>query len=294
MVKDVFAGSKDILYVCGFLRCFASHFSFTDLNGVSSDAFNMRSRNVSVFKRISRLFKSYLNAWISKAEDPEKILEQVVIDMRQQLRDAQQRVASAIADEKRLQKQMMEAEKQSASWEKKAMRAVQLDNDDLAREALKRKAQYDELASEYRKQWGLQKAAVEHLKTSLHELNQKIEEAARQKEILIARKKRAEAQKMIQDTMVGMSDNSAFETLERMSKRVDGMEAEAEAYNEVSAEIKEQTLEERFRQLEDEQPAEQDEALAALKARMNAVETQQNKETVKQAELEKIPVLQED
>jgi len=249
---------------------------------------------VSVFKRISRLFKSYLNAWISKAEDPEKILEQVVIDMRQQLRDAQQRVASAIADEKRLQKQMMEAEKQSASWEKKAMRAVQLDNDDLAREALKRKAQYDELASEYRKQWGLQKAAVEHLKTSLHELNQKIEEAARQKEILIARKKRAEAQKMIQDTMVGMSDNSAFETLERMSKRVDGMEAEAEAYNEVSAEIKEQTLEERFRQLEDEQPAEQDEALAALKARMNAVETQQNKETVKQAELEKIPVLQED
>ncbi|HAA56659.1 MAG TPA: hypothetical protein DCE42_17980 [Myxococcales bacterium] len=249
---------------------------------------------MSVFKRISRLFKSYLNAWISKAEDPEKILEQVVIDMRQQLRDAQQRVASAIADEKRLQKQMMEAEKQSASWEKKAMRAVQLDNDDLAREALKRKAQYDELASEYRKQWGLQKAAVEHLKTSLHELNQKIEEAARQKEILIARKKRAEAQKMIQDTMVGMSDNSAFETLERMSKRVDGMEAEAEAYNEVSAEIKEQTLEERFRQLEDEQPAEQDEALAALKARMNAVETQQNKETVKQAELEKIPVLQED
>lgn len=249
---------------------------------------------MSVFKRISRLFKSYLNAWISKAEDPEKILEQVVIDMRQQLRDAQQRVASAIADEKRLQKQMMEAEKQSASWEKKAMRAVQLDNDDLAREALKRKAQYDELASEYRKQWELQKAAVEHLKSSLHELNQKIEEAARQKEILIARKKRAEAQKMIQDTMVGMSDNSAFETLERMSKRVDVMEAEAEAYSEVSAEIKEQTLEERFRQLEDEQPAEQDEALAALKARMNAVETQQNKEAVKQAEFEKVPVLQED
>ena len=123
--------------------------------------------------------------------------------MKEQLIQAKKQVAVAIADEKKLKKQL-DAERQKAQeWEKKAMMAVRAGRDDLAKEALNRKSEHDELAEEFQTQWEAQKAAADKLRDSLRALNSKIEEAKRKKNLLIARKKRAEAQKTIQETMSG-------------------------------------------------------------------------------------------
>src|SRR4029078_1250714 len=118
------------------------------------------------------------------------------------------------------------------------------------KEALRRKAEHDNQIVEFSKQWDLQKQAVEKLKDQLRTLNDKIEEAKRKKNILVARQKRAEAQKAIQDTMRGLSDTSAFDSFERMAQKVDQIEAEAEATTELGNDLTGDTLQHKFKALE--------------------------------------------
>lgn len=221
---------------------------------------------MSFFSRLGTLLKANINDLISRAEDPEKILTQLIVDMREQLLEAKKQVASAIADEKRLRKQLENEEKVSLEWERKAMMAVRAGRDDLAVEALSRKTASEELATEYRKQWELHKSATDKLRASLLQLNNKIEEAKRKKDLLIARQRRAEAQKRIQDTMAGFGDTSAFEAFDRMSRKVETMEAEAEAAAEIGGEMSGLDVNDRFRELESEHGA--SEALMALKQKM--------------------------
>src|SRR5262249_1779380 len=124
--------------------------------------------------------------------------------------------------------------------------------------------------TQFEQQWHLQKQAVDKLKDQLRVLNNKIEEAKRKKNILVARAKRAEAQKTIQQTMAGLSDTSAFDTFDRMAEKVDAIEAEAEAGAELSGELTGDMLQDRFKRLEagPTGPKGSDAALAALKAKM--------------------------
>ncbi|MGB5312428.1 MAG: PspA/IM30 family protein, partial [Polyangiales bacterium] len=103
--------------------------------------------------RLAQLIKSNLNDLINKSEDPEKMLNQVIIDMNQQLVEAKKQVAVAIADEKRLQKQFSNEVKKSQEWEQKAMLAVRSGDDALAKEALLRKKEHDAIAAQYQEQW---------------------------------------------------------------------------------------------------------------------------------------------
>jgi phage shock protein A len=225
---------------------------------------------MGIFSRLGSLIKSNINDLISKAEDPEKMLNQVLIDMQSSLVEAKKQVAVAIADEKRLQKQLETEQEKSKEWERKAMLAVRANDDHLAREALSRKQEHDNIAGQYQTQWMQQKAAVDKLKDALRLLNNKIEEAKRKKNILVARKKRAEAQKTIASTMSGLSDTSAFDTFDRMSAKIDQLEAEAEAGSELAGEMTGDSLESKFRQLESAgvgHPA-SDSALLELKAKM--------------------------
>ena len=119
--------------------------------------------------------------------------------------------------------------------------------------ARRARREHDNQQAEFGKQWQLQKDAVEKLKDQLRTLNDKIEEAKRKKNILIARQKRAEAQKAIQDTMRGLSDNSAFDTFERMTQKVEQIEAEAEASTELGGELTGDTLQQKFKKLEGRQ-----------------------------------------
>jgi phage shock protein A len=222
---------------------------------------------MGIFSRLGTLVKSNLNDLISKAEDPQKMLNQLVADMQSQLVEAKKQVAVSIADQKRLEKQRDEQGELVQEWERKAMLAVRAGDDTLAREALKRKGEHETQAAEFTKQTQLQKDAVEKLKDQLRTLNDKIEEAKRKKNILIARQKRAEAQKAIQDTMQGLSDTSAFDTFERMATKVDQIEAEADASVELGNELTGDSLQQKFKALESGS-AGTDTALAELKAKM--------------------------
>ena len=221
---------------------------------------------MGIFSRLGTLFKSNLNEMISKAEDPEKMLHQMIIDIKNQLVEAKKQVTVAIADEKRIKKQFEEEQTKAGDWERKAMMAVRAQDDGLAREALARKVEHEASTVALEKQWQIQKQAVDNLKDSLRALNSKIEEAKRKKNILIARKKRAEAQKTIADTMSGLNDTSAFETFDRMSAKIDQLEAEAEAGAEMAGELTGDSLDHKFKQLEANTGT--DLALADLKAKM--------------------------
>jgi len=221
---------------------------------------------MGIFSRLGTLIKSNLNDLISKAEDPQKMLNQIVLEMQNQLVEAKKQVAVSIADEKRLKKQWDDHVELSKEWERKAILAVRAGDDGLAKQALTRKGEEDQMQGEFQKQWQLQKDAVEKLKDQLRTLNDKIEEAKRKKNILIARQKRAEAQKAIQDTMRGLSDSSAFDTFDRMSQKVDQIEAESEASVELGGELAGDTLQQKFKQLETGSGS--DLALAELKAKI--------------------------
>jgi phage shock protein A len=226
---------------------------------------------MGIFSRLGTLIKSNINDLISKAEDPEKMLGQVLLEMQQQLVEAKKAVAIAIADEKKLQKQCTAETDKAKEWERKAMVAVKAGDDNLARQALARKQEHDTIATQFQQQWISQKQAVEKLKDALRLLNNKIEEAKRKKNILIARKKRAEAQQQIANTMQGLGDTSAFDTFDRMAERIQLMEAEAEAGAELAGELSGDTLESQFRQLESGHGGD-DEALNELKAKMGLLE----------------------
>jgi phage shock protein A len=223
---------------------------------------------MGIFSRLGTLIKSNINDLITKAEDPEKMLNQVLLEMQQQLVEAKKAVAVAIADEKKLQKQYTAELDKAKEWERKAMVAVRAGDDGLARQALVRKQEHENISTQFQQQWVQQKTAVEKLKDALRLLNNKIEEAKRKKNILIARKKRAEAQQQIANTMQGLGDTSAFDTFDRMSERIALMEAEAEAGAELAGELSGDTLESKFLQLEAGGGAAEDDALAELKAKM--------------------------
>jgi phage shock protein A len=227
---------------------------------------------MGIFSRLGTLIKSNINDLITKAEDPEKMLTQVLIEMTQQLTEAKKAVAVAIADEKKLQKQYTQEADKAKEWERKAIVAVRGGDDNLARQALGRKQEHETIAGQFQQQWLAQKQAVEKLKDALRLLNNKIEEAKRKKNILIARKKRAEAQQQIANTMQGLGDTSAFDTFDRMAERIQLMEAEAEAGAELAGELSGDTLESKFRQLEQGDGGSDDDALSELKAKMGLLE----------------------
>jgi phage shock protein A len=232
---------------------------------------------MGIFARLASLIKSNLNDLISKAEDPEKMLNQVTQDMEQQLVEAKKQVAVSIADEKRLAKQAEQELANAAEWERRAMLAIKAGDDNLAKEALSRKKEHDGLAATYKDQWQKQKAAVDQLKTALRVLNAKIEEAKRKKNVLIARKKRAEAQKAIQETMTGLNNVSAFETFDRMATKIDQIEAEAEAASELHEQYTGDSLAHKFNQLEATAGADDD--LLALKRKMGLAPAEAPKAT---------------
>jgi phage shock protein A len=226
---------------------------------------------MGIFGRLKTLITANINHLINKAEKPEKILNQAILDMNEQLIESKKAVAMAIADERKLYREMENNAAQAQDWEKKAMLAVKAGKDDLAKEALLRKQESDNTALEYRKQWEAQKASVEKLKEALKELQDKMDKAQRQKNLLIARAKRAEAQQKIQDTMSSISGNrSSFDAFDRMAQKVDQMEAQAEASKELEDFSANSNLEKQFAELE-KSDVKADELLASLKDKMKAL-----------------------
>lgn len=221
---------------------------------------------MGIFERFSTMIRSNLNDLISRAENPEKMLNQLILDMKSQLAKAKQEAAAAIADEKKLQADAEALRKQAEDWERRAMLAVQEGRDDLAKQALLRYNEALQGAQQLHETWLKHKADTENLKLQLRQLNDKIEEAKRKKNILVARAKRAEAQQRIQETMSGMSDRSAFESFDRMAEKIEAIERKAIAAAELQQEFQGDDLMQQFRQLEYKGSA--DQQLLELKAKM--------------------------
>lgn len=206
---------------------------------------------MGIFDRLKTVISSNINDMIAKSENPEKMLNQLVIDMNQQMIDSKKSVAMSIADEKKLERELIEQKRQADEWERKAVIAVKAGRDDLAKEALLRKQEAENYYMQLKPQWEGQKESVEKLKDTLRQLQNKIDEASRKKNILVARAKRAEAQQKIQSTMASVSGNSsAFDTFDRMAKKVDELEARADASVELADLSKSSSLEKEFAQLE--------------------------------------------
>src|SRR5919205_2315473 len=205
---------------------------------------------MGIFDRLSSLLKSNINDLISRAEDPEKMLNQIITDMRGQLVKAKQQVASAIADEKRLRDQVDAEYRQAQDWEKRAMLAVQEGRDDLAKQALVRHGEHLSHAQTLEATWQSHQLETEKLKNSLRDLNDKIEEAKRKKNLLIARQRRAQAQKRITETMSSLSEKSAFEAFARMEERIEQNERQIRAHIEINEEFSGDKLANDFKRLE--------------------------------------------
>ncbi len=205
---------------------------------------------MGIFDRIVQLWRATINDFISQAEEPEKMLAQIISDMRTQLVRAKQQVAAAIADEKRLEDQARLELKQAEDWERRAMLAVQENRDDLAKQALVRRAEHVSRGSQLQITWEAHKQETDRLKNSLRELNDNIEEANRKKNLLLAKQRRAQATKRIADTMSRISEKSAFEAFARMEEKIEQNERKVRASVEIDEEFSGDRLAQEFKRLE--------------------------------------------
>ena len=205
---------------------------------------------MSIFTKLSTVIKSNINDLISRSENPEKMLNQIILDMRDQLAKAKREVAAAIADERKLRASLDAEDKEVRQWEHRAVLAVKEGRDDLAKQALVRQQEHKERASTLDETWRTQAAEMEKLKGSLRQLNDKIEEAKRKRNLLVAKQRRAQAQRRIHETMSGLSNTSAFDAFERMADKVDEQERESLAHQEVNEALGPGTLEDDFKALE--------------------------------------------
>lgn len=224
---------------------------------------------MGIFTKFSTLLKSNINDLISRAENPEKMLNQIILDMRDQLAKAKREVAAAIADERKLRSQLDEEVKQTRDWERRAMLAVKEGRDDLAKQALMRQQEHAQRVQMLEQTWRAQADETEKLKGSLRQLNDKIEEAKRKRNLLIAKQKRAQAQKRIHETMSGLSDTSAFEAFNRMAEKIEESERKSLAAAEVDEALGSDNLETEFMRLESGgSDSTMDDKLLALKQQM--------------------------
>jgi phage shock protein A len=188
---------------------------------------------MGILDRLSRLIRANINDLIRRAEDPEKIIEQALEDMRSALRDARVEVAEAMAELKKLERDQQNYSEQIAAWENKAAEALRAGKEDLAREALRRKAQAQTLSDGFLQQIAQQRSVVDQLMTQLKALEAKIQEAESKKALLIARKKGVEAAEAVRRMDSKVDAHAAVQAFEEMEDRIQAMEDKHAALSEM-------------------------------------------------------------
>ena len=222
---------------------------------------------MALLERVSTLIRANLNDLIDKAEHPEKMIKQVILDMENQLLQVKTQVAIAIADQHLLEKKRKENEEKIADWNRKAEMAVEKKQDDLARAAIERSLHYRQLTESFGQQVADQRLQVETLKTALNKLQQKLEEALSKSEMLMAQHRRARTLDKAADARNGVDSRDHASTFDRMKHKVMREEAIGRAKTEMLEESS-ATIEDRFAQLEKEDEITR--ILADLKTRRGA------------------------
>ena len=190
---------------------------------------------MGLFDRISRVVRANVSSLVNQAEDPEKVLEQTVVDMQEDLIQLRQAVAQAIATQKRSERQQAQAQSLADDWQQRAQVALQQGNETLAREALVRRQSYADNAQALKDQLGQQTQIIAKLKQNMATLESKISEARTKKDMYIARARAAKASQDLNQSLDHVSTSNALGAFERMEERVHQLEAEADAIAELSS-----------------------------------------------------------
>mmetsp|Transcript_29649 Transcript_29649/g.79592 ORF Transcript_29649/g.79592 Transcript_29649/m.79592 type:complete len:290 (-) Transcript_29649:341-1210(-) len=189
----------------------------------------------NIADRFTRLVKANVNKLLEKAEDPEKVLDQAVIDMQKDLVKIRQSYAEVTASQRRVKEQMRAAEDEAQKWYKRAQLALEKGEDDLAREALERRRGQDDLAQSLADQLSNQEGSLTGLYDAMKELETKIAEAKLKKDQYIARARTAKATTKVNDMLSDVTSSSSVGAFERMKDKVEKLEAEAETQKEMRA-----------------------------------------------------------
>ena len=216
---------------------------------------------MALLERVSTLIRANLNDLVDKAEDPEKMIKQVILDMQNQLMQVKTQVAIAIADQHVLERKQRENTEKESEWIRKAELAVDKKQDDLARAALERSMSYKQMAESFTSLVADQKTEVENLKSALRKLEQKLAEAETKSDMLIAQHRRSRASAKASDAQMAIGDQKKIATFDRMKGKVQT----AAAVSQAKAELANDELEDRFAVLEKEDEIER--LLNELKAR---------------------------
>ncbi len=210
---------------------------------------------MGILTRIFNLFRATTSDLLDKAEDPEKMIKQMISDLEAQKKKAKEQMTEALALQKRLERDTEKEHQEAEKWEQKAILAVQNEKDDLAKEALTRKNEHLRRALDFEKQLEMHQNNADSLKESYQTMEDKIDEIKRKQGLLSVKQKQAEAQEKIYKTIEGLGDTSGImDTIERAEEKVENLQARAEAYQEISMESDQESLEEKFKELEHESP----------------------------------------
>ncbi|CAN5491745.1 PspA/IM30 family protein [soil metagenome] len=218
---------------------------------------------MAIMDRIVTIVRANLNDLLTRAEDPEKIINQTLMDMRQAQYEARMEVAQAMAEGKRLERDLRSHQDEAKSWLEKAEQAMKSGREDLAREALRRKKAAKDLAEGFEEQLASHRAMIERLTTQMRALDAKIEEAERKRKLLIARQRRVDAQGSVDAAMAKTDTSKAFAAFERMENKVVSMEDRLEAERELSEAL---SLDDEFAALREDSEVEDE--LETLRARL--------------------------
>ena len=189
---------------------------------------------MGVFQRLSDLLKSNVNDLIDRAEDPEKMVKQIIIDMQTELTKATQNYGKAKASERLAEKKYLEAQKISTDWEAKAKMALAKGDQDLAKQALARKVKADEDLNNYKEMYESISAQTDAIGDQVEVLRAKLEEAKSRQAMLIARSQMAETKKNLAKAAGGFDGNSSLEKFQKMEEKIERKEAEADAFTEIA------------------------------------------------------------
>jgi phage shock protein A len=223
---------------------------------------------MALLDRMRDLVSANLNSMLDRAEDPEKMVNEYIRQLSENLYEAKTRVAAAMADETKLHNKMVQFQAEADQWQSKAEAALRAGDEELARMALSRKLQSQKLADQYKQQYETQDQQVEELQNALVKLEARIAEAKSKRDLIIAKRNRAETQEAIQRTVRGLSSTNAMDKLSQLEGRVDDQLAQADAM----ARLEKGTLEARFADLEADR--ELNSELEALRRKMGGGQSQ--------------------
>ncbi len=219
---------------------------------------------MGIFQRLGDLLKSNINDLIDRAEDPEKMVKQIIIDMQEELNKSTQALGKAVSSEKIAKKQYDDAVRKSAEWEARAKTAITAGDDALAKKALENKVKADKDVLAYQEMYETISQQTDTIRTQVEVLKSKLEEAKSRQAMLIARSQMAETQKNLAKQTGGFDSSSAMEKFDRMEEKIMQKEAEAQAYAEIAGQ--ENSVVDDFEKLENDSKI--DSELARLKAEM--------------------------